>query len=110
VIDVQMGAHDEVHLLGGDAYRGEIVEIGTGPHVPRGGERTSLVVADAGVDEDRVTRRLHDVRLDARGEITSPLVEEVRLEPAMVAGDDIGARAGQHGRGRKRRAVDLDHA
>src|SRR4029077_1145646 len=70
----------------------------------------SLVVADAGVDEDRVTRRLHHVRLDARGEIAGPLVDEVRLDPAMVAGDDIGARPGQHGGGRKRRAVDLDHA
>ena len=47
------------------------------------------------------------LRPEHRDEYIRLLVEEVRLEPAMMAGDDIGAQARQHGRGRKRRAVDL---
>src|SRR2546426_2159536 len=110
MVHVQMGAQDEVHVLGPHADRGEVVEIGAPTHVPGRRSGTPLVVADTRVDDDRVARGPYDVGLDARGEVARSLVEEVRLEPVVVSGDRVGGRVGQHGRGRERRTVDLDHA
>src|SRR5437870_2974410 len=85
-------------------------EVGAPTHVPGRRSGTPLVVADTRVDDDRVARGPYDVGLDARGEVARSLVEEVRLEPVVVSGDRVGGRVGQHGRGRERRTVDLDHA
>src|SRR5262249_16803803 len=38
--------------------------------MPEGSSRPRLVIADAGVDHDRVVRRAHDVTLDAQDHLT----------------------------------------
>ena len=54
MIDVQVGAKDDVDILDRNAGRGEIIEIRQVEHVKplEDRQRTRLAVARAGVDED----------------------------------------------------------
>jgi len=109
VVHVQVRAHDRVDLLGRDARRREVIEPRALPVVPERRLVALLAVADAGVDEDRAPRHPHHPRLDARAEIAGSLVEEVGLEPGVMAGDRLGRGLRQHvGRGIER-APDLHH-
>src|SRR5207247_4100464 len=101
---------DEVDALRRDPERGEVVEIRAVALVPRRVALARLVVADAGVDENRAARRADHVGLDARAEIADGLVEEVRLEPVVVSGDRLRRGLRQHHRGRARRAAYHHHA
>ena len=66
VVGVQVRAHDEIDVADAEARRGQALLVTVGlHHVPERARRPRLVVADAGVDQDVVVRRLHEVALDA---------------------------------------------
>ncbi len=70
VVDVQVRAHDEIDVVDADAGgRQALLEAVGLHHVPERARRARLVVADAGVDQDVVVRRLHQVALDAEHEL-----------------------------------------
>ena len=70
MIDVQVRAHDVVDVVHAEPGGGEVLLVAVARHhVPDRPGRTRLVVADAGVDQDVVMRRAHDVALDAQDEL-----------------------------------------
>ena len=84
VVGVQMRAHDEIDVADAQARGRQVLLEAIGfHHVPERPRRPRLVVADAGVDQDVVVRRLHQVALDAQHELVV-CVEEFRLQPGAV--------------------------
>ncbi len=56
--------------------------------MPKGAGRSRLVVADAGVDQDVVAWRLHEIALNAEHE-PGFRIEKRRLEPGTVLGQKL---------------------
>src|SRR5262245_20083503 len=108
VIDVQVGADDQIHRLGRHAGRSKVVEERRLQHVKRRSSAAILPVADAGVDEDREARTTHDERVHALEKATL-LVDEVGREPGAMLLERLRGRVGQEP-GRARRAGSFDDA
>jgi len=68
------------------------------------------VIADAGIDQDRVARRAHDESMDALNEAAAAGIEEMRLQPIAFRRDQIGGGIRQQKRRRKAQAFHLNHA
>jgi hypothetical protein len=84
VIDVQVRAHHDVDVLDGETGGGKIAVIPLRiHHVPERPARPWLVIADAGVDQDRVVPGLDQIALHAQDDLIVP-VDETRLEPGFV--------------------------
>ena len=98
VIDVEMGADDEVERLARETRPREVLEKRTVELVPER-VRPGLVVADAGVDDDRVHR----------GEEPSLGVGEARPEPTGMGLEALGRRLPEE-EGRRHGSLHLDHA
>ncbi len=88
----------QIHLLGRDPGRAQVVEPRALAQVPGRGLLARLVVADARVDQHDVRRGADDEALDARADVAGPLVEEVGLEPREVPRDRLRGGVRQHRR------------
>ena len=53
-------------------------------HVPERPRRPRLVIADAGIDQDIVVRRLYDEALHAQHQPAADRIDECRLQPGAV--------------------------
>ena len=102
VVGVQVGAEDDVDVLGREAGGGEGIEPeAVGLAVPDGAVRQVLVVADAGVDEDGVVGGPDDEGLEAEDDAVLG-VEGVGGEPVAVLGEQVGGECGGRSRARER--------
>ena len=89
VVDMEVGAHHVVDVAHRKAAGGEARLVAVaGHHVPKGSPWPRLVVADAGIDQDIVARRPHEIALDAEHEPAGG-VEVGRLEPRLVLRQDL---------------------
>ena len=80
MVDVQVRAHHVVDVVDAEAGGREVLlEAVALHHVPERPRRPRLVVADAGVDQDVVVRRLDHVALDAEHHLARCRIEAVRL-------------------------------
>jgi hypothetical protein len=67
MVAVQMRAHDDVDIVDRDTGRLQRLHpVAVALAVPGRAMRKRLVVADAGIHQDRVVRRLDDVGLEAQ--------------------------------------------
>src|SRR5215475_2607242 len=106
VIDVQVGANDQIHRLRRHAGLSKIVEEGRFEHVKRSPTAAILPVPDAGVDEYREARATYDEGVHGQEE-AALLVEEVGRDPVAMALERLGSRVGQEpGRARRARSFD----
>ncbi len=84
VIGVQMRAHHIVDVVDGEAHTRKLLfEPVAVEHVPERPRRARLVIADAGIDQDIVVRRLDDEALDAKHELVGR-IEKCGLQPGAV--------------------------
>src|SRR6185437_7907570 len=84
MVGVQVRAHDKIDIIHAESACREVLLVAIGiHHVPKTPRRSRLVVADAGIDHDRVMRRLYDVALDAEHQPVFG-IEESGLQPAPV--------------------------
>jgi hypothetical protein len=67
VVEVQVGAHDHVDVLGREAGAAEVAEVVGVELVDVGQQLAVLVVAAAGVDQDRLAVELDHPRVDREG-------------------------------------------
>ena len=108
VIDVQVGADDQIDRLGRHAGRSKVVEERRLEHVKRRSSATILPVADTCVDENREARTTHDEGVHALKEAPL-LVDEMGSEPGAMALERLRGRVGQEPR-RARGAGSFDDA
>jgi hypothetical protein len=85
MIDVQMGAHDEVDFVGVHAERLHVFEIGLVEPVPERCARTFFVIAAAGVDDRSPARRTHDIGMMAEDEAASRLMKRSSSQQRLAA-------------------------
>ena len=110
VVGVQMRAHDEIDVAEAQAGGRQVLLEAIGlHHVPEGTRRPRLVVADAGIDQDVVVRRLHQVALDAQHELVGS-VEKPRLQPSAVLLEKLLRQGGEEFQHVEERALLLDDA
>ena len=97
MVEVEVRARDEVDRFDPEAGRGEVVqELIT--QMRHGVETGDGPVAQARVDHDGLAHRLDDERMD-RQRHHAVVVDEVRLQPVRVRGDDLfGIGTGEHSR------------
>ena len=84
VIPVQVGAHHVVDLLGFDAGCRQIRDVVGLDHVEGGATGARLVVAAAGVDQDRVPRRAQDEGMKTHQQVAAS--SDQRAEPRLALG------------------------
>src|SRR5262249_41544033 len=72
--------------------------------------RALLVIARAGVDEDRRARRLDDGAVKRKDHQTADWVHQPRSEPAAVPLDDLGGEFGMNYGWLEQRCLELEHA
>ena len=96
VVGVEMGAHHEVDIVGREADGGEPVEVSRRRAVRPGRvEAALLVVADAGIDQDRPVPGPQHVGLHRHHQPVRGGVEEAGLEPGAVRGEGLLTRVRQ---------------
>src|SRR5215467_6785118 len=107
MVRVQMRAHYIVHVLRPDPCRREPrqerIELF---HVPEQPLRTGLIVADAGIDENRMPARAHEKRLNRQHEVSRYRIERARLHPRPMPRPSSGVVSGKKLNGSK--AVQMD--
>ena len=82
MIAVQMRAHHIVDVVDSEARSAKpLLEAVAVHHVPERPRRPRLVIADAGIDQDVVVRRLDHEALDAEHQIAIRRIDEFRLQP-----------------------------
>jgi hypothetical protein len=84
VIDVQMGAHHHVDLVGFDAGRLQPRQVGSLHQVPLGPMRPGLVVANAGVDQDTFAADGQKPAMDAELQGARRLVVVIGQQPVAM--------------------------
>ena len=96
MVGVEMGAHHEIDIFGREADGGEVVEIAA-RRPPRPGrvEAALLVVADAGIDQDRAMPRPQHIGLHRHHDLVGRGVEEAGLQPVPVRGEVFPGRVGE---------------
>ena len=83
MVAVQVGAHDVVDVGDGEPGGGEVALIAVARHaMPERPLRPLLVIADAGVDQDGVGRRLDEIALNTEHQLAAGQV--LRLEPMAM--------------------------
>ena len=84
MIDMQMGAHDEIDIIDAQTDGGEPAHEGlVALQIPLRPRRPQLVVADAGVDEHIMMRRAHEIGLETEHQRVV-LSEGLRRQPAAI--------------------------
>ena len=84
VVPVQMRAHDIVDLFGPDPGGREIGDVGGTQPVELWPGRALLVVAEAGIDQDRVVRGLDHKTVKAEHELTGRRIDQPRTGHVRV--------------------------
>ena len=84
VVDMQMGAHHHVDLVGLDAGRLQPRQVGRLHQMPFGPVRPGLVVADAGVDQDALAADRQQPAMDAELQEARRLVVVVGQQPVAM--------------------------
>jgi hypothetical protein len=69
-----------------------------------------LVVADAGIDQDRARRRADQQRMEREDEVPARRISEARHQPIGVGVEHVGRRLGQQEIEPEDRAFLLQHA
>ena len=91
-----MRAHYIVYVLRPDPRRREPrqerIELF---HVPEQPLRTGLVVADAGIDENRMPARAHEKRLNRQHEVSRYRIQRARLHPRPMSRPVVGRGLGK---------------
>ena len=95
VIHVQMGVQHGVHLLRPHADHGEAFEERVVETVQRGILRHGLVVAGAGVDEDRATGQAQEPGVDAQGEVAGAWIVGAGRQCVTVLGQGVRPKIGE---------------
>jgi hypothetical protein len=111
VVDVQVRADHQRHVLRLHAGLGQAIEVGQAQLVEALEQRQGarLVVAAAGVDQDRVAIVADHPGVHAGHDLLARLVPEARVGEQLVLGEDLGAVVGkQEGRLEPRRQHLLD--
>ena len=90
VIDVQVGAHHEVDLLGLDAGGAQPLEILGVQHVEARHARPRLVVAAARVDQDRVLARAQQPGMDRGHQPAALRLIVMRCQPFGLGCEGLG--------------------
>src|SRR6516162_2309554 len=109
MVGMQVRAHHEVDVGNREARCLRPANIGVvGLHVPFRTRRPRLVIADAGVNQDGVMRRLDDVGLKAQDQRVL-VVERLRIShPSPVLGKTLPGQIGKHLQRRQERSLLLD--
>ena len=93
---MQVRAHYIVHVLRPHPCRREPrqerIELF---HVPEQPLRTGLIVADAGIDENRMPARAHEKRLNRQHEVSRYRIQRARLHPRPMPRPVIGGGLGK---------------
>jgi hypothetical protein len=96
VIGVQMRAHDVIDVVYAEADGAKpLLETIAVEHVPERPRRPLFVIADAGVDQDIVVRRLDDEALNAEHQAIAVRIDESRLQPGTVFVEQFLAESGK---------------
>jgi hypothetical protein len=107
MVDMKMRAHHHVDLVGLDAGCLQPFEIVRLHEVPFRAMGTRLVIADAGIDQDRLAADLQQPAVHAEFQEGRRLVIVRRHEPVAVTLDDRGIPVGKEGLGVEVRFVAL---
>ena len=113
MVDVQMGAHHEVDLLGLDARLAQTLEILGVQHVEARHARPRLVVAAAGIDQDRVLARAQQPGMDRGHQPAALRLVVARRQPMAFGREGVGVELGKEILGREARThlfFDARHA
>ena len=95
MIPVQMRAHHVIDILDTDAGAGEIGEKGAPQPMKLRPRRTLLVVAEAGIDQDRVMPGLDDEAVKAEQEVAGRRVDQPGAGMIGVRPQDLGVEIGK---------------
>ena len=109
MVEVEVGAEDDIDVLrrapgGAEASKPGVVAA----HVPSRADPSPLVVADAGIDQDREARRAHEIALDDHVEPSRGGVDEARLEPGAMGRERLRRAVGVEAEGVELRSVEFD--
>ena len=110
MVDMEMGAHDVVDLFRLHAGGRQFGHIGGVQHVEHGPPRARFVVADAGVDQDRVARGFDNVGLDRQDDLIGFRLHIARIEPVAVCVGDGLVVVGQENARLQERFLALQNA
>ena len=111
MIDMQVGTHHEIDILQAQARRIQRAHVGVvGLHVPLVAAGARLVVADAGIHQDGVMRRAHDIGLECEDEHVVGIDGAGLLQPWPVPGQRLRRQARQHVERGQERGFLLDDA
>ncbi len=110
MIAVQMRAHHIVDVVYREARSAQpLLEAVAVHHVPERPRRPRLVIADAGIDQDVVVRRLDHKTLDTEHQIAIRRIDEFRLEPGAVFVEHFLAQSGEKALQLEERALLFDN-
>ena len=108
MVEVEMGAEDVGDIFESEARGVETVEPRSLGEVVR--RRIALVLAGAGVDEDRVFRRSHEEGLVGDDHLAARRIEHGGIELGEMPASKLRVVSREHRLGRAPRAVALDEA
>ena len=86
MVDMQVGAHHEVDAFRRHAHRDHIFEEWAVLHMPGFGVGPMLMIADAGIDEDRMLGRLDNIAVQAHQKSAAVRVDKMGIEPVATFG------------------------
>ena len=84
---MQVGTEHDIDVLRTHAERGKIAQKAAAALIPLRHQRPRLVVAKAGIDEDRVGWRTHQQRMESHHQQAAVTIEEARI---------LRTRGGEH--------------
>src|SRR5882672_2426560 len=90
-----MGAHDIVDIIRLDPDTGEIGEIRRAHSMKLRPRRALLVIAEAGIDQDRVTSGLDDKGMKAEDQLAAAWLDQLWPEQIGVGQPDFGVEIGK---------------
>jgi hypothetical protein len=89
--------------------REAVLEAAAVHHVPERPRRPRLVIADTGIDQDIVVRRLYDEALHAQDQPAADRIDECRLQPRAVLLKELFGERREKFHHVKERPLLLDH-
>jgi hypothetical protein len=92
MIDMQVGAEDEIDFLGRNASPLQFVEIAGGQSVERRFRAAITAIAAAGVDQHGEARRAHQERVGADQQPPGRRLDEFGAAPRALLFDSLGRR------------------